>query len=136
MPLCHGGMRRLFRSASAAASTSLSPHERPECSGSVLGVETRRQWSDLAILRTTPALLGLFSLVTLLVHRLLQGKDLPTRQAAWYQKASPSFSDALAFLRLQLWPARVIWRSPGQTDIVEIPRGLLDCLTDMLAYAT
>jgi hypothetical protein len=101
-----------------------------------LGVETQRQWSDLAILRTTPALLGLFSLVTLLVHRLLQGQELPTRQAAWYHKAAPSFSDALAFLRLQLWPARVIWRSPAQTDIVEIPRGLLDCLTDMLAYAT
>jgi hypothetical protein len=29
-----------------------------------LGVETQRQWSDLAILRTTPALLGLYSLVT------------------------------------------------------------------------
>jgi hypothetical protein len=101
-----------------------------------LGVETQRQWSDLAILRTTPALLGLFSLVTLLVHHLLQGKELPTRQAAWYQKAAPSFSDALAFLRLQLWPARVIWRSPAQTEIVEIPRGLLNCLTDMLAYAT
>jgi hypothetical protein len=101
-----------------------------------LGVETQRQWSDLAILRTTPALLGLFSLVTLLVHRLLQGQDLPTRRATWYQKAAPSFSDALAFLRLQLWPARLIWRSSAQTDIVEIPRGLLDCLTDTLAYAT
>src|SRR2546423_10945351 len=29
-----------------------------------LGMETQRQWSDLAILRTTPALLGLFSLIT------------------------------------------------------------------------
>ena len=101
-----------------------------------LGVETQRQWSDLAILRTTPALLGLFSLVTLLVHHLLQGKDLPTRRAAWYQKATPSFSDALAFLRLELWPARVIWRSPAQTDMVEIPRGLLDCLTETLAFTT
>jgi len=101
-----------------------------------LGVETQRQWSDLAIVRTTPALLGLFSLVTLLAHQLLQGQDLPTRQAAWYQKATPSFSDALAFVRCELWPARVIWRSPAQTDIVEIPRGLLDCLTDVLAYAT
>jgi len=101
-----------------------------------LGVETQRQWSDLAIVRTTPALLGLFSLVTLLAHRLLHGKDLPTRRAAWYQKATPSFSDALAFVRDELWPARVIWRSPAQTDIVEIPRGLLDCLTDVLAYAT
>ena len=35
-----------------------------------LGVETQRQWSDLAILRTTPALLGLFSLVTLWPTRL------------------------------------------------------------------
>ena len=33
-----------------------------------LGVETQRQWSDLAILRTTPALLALFSLVTLPVE--------------------------------------------------------------------
>jgi hypothetical protein len=101
-----------------------------------LGVETQRQWSDLAILRTTPALLGLFSLVTLLARRLLQGKDLPTRQAAWYQKATPSFSDALAFVRCELWPARVIWRAPAHTDNVEIPRRLLDCLTDVLAYAT
>ena len=30
-----------------------------------LGVETQRQWSDLAILRTTPTLLGLFSWVSL-----------------------------------------------------------------------
>ena len=31
-----------------------------------LGVETQRQWTDKAIRRTTPVLLGLFSLVTLL----------------------------------------------------------------------
>jgi hypothetical protein len=36
-----------------------------------LGIETQRQQrSDLAILRTTPALLGLFSLVTLGAHDL------------------------------------------------------------------
>ncbi|HET6260898.1 MAG TPA: transposase, partial [Chloroflexia bacterium] len=34
-----------------------------------LGVETQRQWSELAIRRTTPALLGLFSIVTLLAHQ-------------------------------------------------------------------
>jgi hypothetical protein len=48
-----------------------------------LGIETQRQWSDPAILRTTPVLLGLFSLVTLLAHHLLRGYDLPMRQAAW-----------------------------------------------------
>ena len=35
-----------------------------------LGVETQRQWSDLAIARTTPALLGLFSWTTLAAHAL------------------------------------------------------------------
>ena len=35
-----------------------------------LGVETQRQWSDLAIARTTPVLLGLFSWTTLAAHGL------------------------------------------------------------------
>src|SRR5262249_1289917 len=48
-----------------------------------LGVETQRQWSDLAIVRSTPALLGLFSLVTLFAHQLLQGREMVVRQAAW-----------------------------------------------------
>jgi hypothetical protein len=49
-----------------------------------LGVETQRQWADLAIMRTTPALLGLFSLVTLSAHDLAAGRALPPRTAAWY----------------------------------------------------
>jgi len=51
-----------------------------------LGVRDQRQWSDWAIARTTPALLGLFSLVTLLAHRSRQRGKLPVRQAAWYTK--------------------------------------------------
>ena len=35
-----------------------------------LGVETQRQWSDPAIARTTPTLLALFSIVTLMAHQL------------------------------------------------------------------
>ena len=46
-----------------------------------LGVETQRPWSDLAILRTTPALLGLFSLVTLLAHPTMQTAPLARRTA-------------------------------------------------------
>lgn len=61
-----------------------------------LGVETQRQWSDLALLRTTPALLGLFSLVTIFAHLLLDKQPFPVRQAAWYTKALPTFSDTLA----------------------------------------
>lgn len=100
-----------------------------------LGIETQRQWSDLAILRTTPALLGLFSLVTLFAHQLLQGHDLVARQAAWYQKRLPSFSDTLAFVRQQLWPISISWLSPGRPDVVIIPKALFERLTDTLAYA-
>src|SRR5215468_8508110 len=70
-----------------------------------LGVETQRQWSDLAILRTTPALLGLFSLVTIFAQQLLHDQPFPIRQAAWYPKALPTFSDTLAFVRQHLWPS-------------------------------
>ena len=68
-----------------------------------LGVETQRQWSDLAILRTTPALLALFSLVTLIAHQHAKRRKLPIRQAAWYHKTRPTFSDALALVRRQIW---------------------------------
>jgi len=61
-----------------------------------LGVETQRQWSDAAITRTTPTLLGLFPLVTLLAQPAAKGKQLPIRQAAWYRKDTPTFADALA----------------------------------------
>ena len=100
-----------------------------------LGVETQRQWSDLAILRTTPALLGLFSLVTLFAQTLLDGKPLPVRQTAWYTKAFPTFADTLAFVRQQLWPVTLFCMSPAKPDVVEIPRALFERLTDTLAFA-
>jgi DDE superfamily endonuclease len=100
-----------------------------------LGVETQRQWSQKAIVRTTPALLGLFSLITVFAHQLLQGQELSVRQAAWYQKALPTFSDTLAFLRQQLWPVSISWMSGAKGDVVIIPKALFERLTDTLAYA-
>lgn len=100
-----------------------------------LGVETQRQWSDLAILRTTPALLGLFSLITVFAHQILQGQVLTVRQSAWYQKALPTFSDTLALVRQQLWPVSISWMSPTKDEVVIIPKVLFDRLTDTLAYA-
>src|SRR5215213_5279042 len=69
-----------------------------------LGFETQRHWSKTAILRTAPAMLGLFSVVVLLAHRMMA--DQPTqivRRAAWYDKRCPTFSDALALVRKELW---------------------------------
>jgi hypothetical protein len=100
-----------------------------------LGVETQRQWSVLAVLRTTPALLGLFSLITLFAHQLLQGKGLVVRQAAWYPKTVATFSDTLAFVRQQLWPVSISWILPTKPDVVIIPKALFERLTDTLAFA-
>lgn len=99
-----------------------------------LGGETQRQWSDLAILRTTPALRGLFSLVTIFAQQLLGEQSLPVRQAAWYAKALPTFSDTLAFVRQHLWPSCFFARSSSQHDLIEIPRALFDRLVNTLAF--
>jgi hypothetical protein len=58
-----------------------------------LGVETQRQWSDQAIARTTPVLLALFSLVTVLALQLTQDEPIPVPVTAWYHKAEPTFAD-------------------------------------------
>ena len=54
-----------------------------------LGVETQRQWSDFAIIRTTPVVLGLFSRVTLLANRLYARGRSRAQACAWYQNAGP-----------------------------------------------
>jgi hypothetical protein len=64
-----------------------------------LGFETQRQWSEKALRRTAPALLGLFSLVTLLAHRHMAEGAQIVRKAAWYEKAHPTFCDALALVK-------------------------------------
>jgi hypothetical protein len=100
-----------------------------------LGVETQRQWSELAIARSTPALLGLFSLVTLLADRSVTHGTLPIRQAAWYSKPSPTFSDALAVVRRQLWQGMTFHTSPPDTNVAKVPRMLLNRLAEALCYA-
>ena len=60
-----------------------------------LGVETRRQWFDLAIERTTPALPGLYSPVCLWADDILARTTSPFN-AAWHEKSVFTFSDAIA----------------------------------------
>lgn len=101
-----------------------------------LGLETQRQWSDLAIARTTPALLGLFSLVTILAHKLTQEQPFPVRSTAWYAKVEPTFADAIALVRRYLWTEVQFVNSAQDTRVVEIPASVLDGLIDCLCYAT
>jgi hypothetical protein len=100
-----------------------------------LGMETPRQWNEWAIARTTPALLGLCSMVTRWAGQLAQEETLPVRQAVWYRTPQPTFADALAVVRQHLWPSTHVYRSPTTADMVEIPHTRLARLTDTLCYA-
>jgi hypothetical protein len=100
-----------------------------------LGVETQRQWSDLAIIRTTPALLGLFSLVALWAHDLAARLPLSPRTAAWYPKVHCTFSDAIAAVRRQIWHHQISCLSRQHRDVIEIPRQLWERAANALAYA-
>lgn len=101
-----------------------------------LGVETQRQWSELAIKRTTPILFGLFSLVTLSAHELYQEEGFAPHRAAWYCKPLLTFSDALATLRERLWHCSSVFdRSSSSHEIIKIPRPLLDRFVATLCYA-
>jgi hypothetical protein len=64
-----------------------------------LGVETQRQWSDLAIERSTPLLMGLFPIVCLLAKPLFEAGKIEVRATAWYKKTSYTFSDILRAVR-------------------------------------
>ena len=101
-----------------------------------LGMETQRQWSDLSISRTTPVLLGLFSWTTLAAHSLQKQHSMTQRTAAWYDKPSPTFVDAIALVRRHLWLASEGFsRSAGNSDTQELPIALYHRLVDSLAYA-
>ena len=99
-----------------------------------LGLGTQRQWSDLEIARTTPLLLGLFSVVTLLAHHMQANFTWTTRQKIWYVKSLPTFSDALALVRRFFW-ASTFSISPKSIDIIKVPRPLLNRLRDIALYA-
>lgn len=100
-----------------------------------LGIETQRQWSDQAIVRTTPILFGLFSLVTLVADSLIKEPTAAVRKTAWYTKDHPTFSDALALVRRCVWGSSYFQMSGGATDEVKIPRSLFERLTDAVCYA-
>jgi len=99
-----------------------------------LGIETQRQWSDLAIARSTPVLMGLYSIVTLTAEVLMKSETKAIRTAAWYAKAKPTFSDAIALLRRHLWSDSYFSMSDSQCEMIKIPRSLFERLTEAVCY--
>ena len=102
-----------------------------------LGIETQRQWSDKAIARTTPLLFGLFSWITLAAHAFhSSGPPVIVRQSAWYTKSLPTFSDALALVRFQLWVAFPTFQTSHlPPEMVKVSRPFFVSLIETLCYA-
>jgi len=102
-----------------------------------LRFETQRHWSQEAIRRTAPALLGLFWLVTLFAHQRMIDKSAKTvRRTAWYDKKYPTFSEALAVVRRELWAREeaTFCGSGQEKDMVKVPREFVERLTDAVCY--
>jgi hypothetical protein len=101
-----------------------------------LRFETQRHWSDKAIERTAPAMLALFSLLTLFANQYMAGSADIARRTAWYGKRAPTFSDVLALVRKKLWAQEVTFcGSLAETETVKVPRDFMERLTDAVCYA-
>jgi hypothetical protein len=96
-----------------------------------LGIETQRQWADLAMERSTPGLLGLYSLVTLFGQALHPDGRIPVAQAAWYAKEQATFSAVLTEVRRALWNNFNYCTSRERPDMQLVPKADLA----RLAYA-
>ena len=100
-----------------------------------LGVETQRQWSDRAVARTTPCLLGLFSVVALLATRLGHHARLRVSATAWYHKRHPTFSDTLAAVRRQFWAEQGLLTSRHSAETAKLRPALRDGISYALCHA-
>jgi hypothetical protein len=78
-----------------------------------LGVETQR---------SMPALLGLFSIVTLLANLHAQKQKLAVQQAAWYNKQLSTFLDALRIVKQTLFSLRPFQTSQFYGETRKVPR--------------
>lgn len=99
-----------------------------------LGIETQRQWSDLAIERSTPLLFGLYSLVTVFGQTLHPDGQIPVAQAAWYRKPTATFADGLALIRRHVWGQETFPTSPTDPGVVLVPRSSLERLSWAVCY--
>ena len=99
-----------------------------------LGMETQHQWSDKAIARTTPALLGLFSLVVLWTDRADVRRFARPHRAVWYEKRTITVSDALAAVRRSLWATELSHRSAEMANIPKVQTDLVGRLVAVLCH--
>jgi hypothetical protein len=99
-----------------------------------LGLATPRNWSPKSVLRTAPCLLGLFSLVSLIFHRVWRQSPVTPHSDPWYAKKEVTFSDAMASVRRLCW-SEVLAKPNKHAGVIKLPRGLRLTLLDQLCRA-
>jgi hypothetical protein len=100
-----------------------------------LGFETPRQWVAPSVLRTGPCLLGLVTVISLIYAEHARRHRVRPQGSAWYQKAAPTFGDAVATVRRLLWAETVFQQPPHARAFDQIPRRLRTLLLDSLSRA-
>ena len=92
-----------------------------------LGLETQRQWSELAIARETPALMGIFSLVCLMAYKLSPDGKIPINNTAWYNKnGNATFHDVIKFVKQTIARDRYLFNSACNDEFIKIHKQEFD----------
>lgn len=102
-----------------------------------LGVETQREWSDKAIVRSTPLLMGLFSLICLIAYCLRDSFPFAVRVDAWYSKGpeESTFSDIIAYVRRYCWSNKYLVNSQKKDDLIKLKHSVLESIVYQLSQA-
>ena len=72
----------------------------------------------------------------MLAQRLARRGKVLVRETAWYAKPRPTFSDALAAVRLELWRQPTFQMSKNNTDIAKLPNAIFMRFAQALCYAS
>ena len=75
-------------------------------------------------------------MVRLLAHQHMTKSTQTVRRTGWFRKSYPTFSDALALVRRELWAQeQTFCGSLREADTLKVPRQFVERLTDALCYA-
>ena len=69
-----------------------------------------------------------------MADQLIKTEVKPVRTAAWYEKQTPTFADAIAIVTRCLWSGCHFSMSGNHSDVVKVPRSLLERSTDAVCY--
>lgn len=100
-----------------------------------LGLATTRQRVERSVTRAFPCLLGLFSVVALVFARHVGHRRAPVERAPWYDKAEPTFADALARVRRLLWAETILTHVRRGHEFSKLPPKLRDTILQHLTRA-